>query len=98
MIKMKNVRKQEGPRFVITQSLNYLITLLAVVLYSRLVEACPACKDSLFDAGDLPHRLATARGYALSIALLLCVPLLLIGSVSILIIRAYRRAHADERA
>jgi len=49
--------------------------------------ACPGCKEALFDPGELPQKLSTARGYALSIGLMLAVPLLLIASVTTLVVR-----------
>lgn len=53
--------------------------------------ACPTCKETLFDAGTLPQRRATATGYALSIGLLLGMPLALVGGGAALIVRAQRR-------
>ena len=50
--------------------------------------ACPGCKEALFDPGQLQQKLATARGYALSIGLLLSVPFALVGGIAALIIRA----------
>ncbi len=56
---------------------------------------CPGCKDALFDPGQLPQRLAYAKGYAMSIGLLLLVPVTLIGSIAALIIRAQHRRRAS---
>ena len=53
-------------------------------------EACPACKEALFDPGQLHQKLSTAKGYALSILLMLSVPIALIGSITTLIVRAQR--------
>ena len=53
--------------------------------------SCPGCKEALFDPAQLPQRLSTARGYALSIGLLLMVPATLIGGLTALIVRAQRR-------
>ena len=55
--------------------------------------ACPLCKEALFDPGQIQQKLSTAKGYALSIGLLLAMPLGLIGSVAFLIRRAQCRAH-----
>ncbi|MBI2105188.1 MAG: hypothetical protein HYT90_06435 [Candidatus Omnitrophica bacterium] len=52
--------------------------------------ACPGCKESLFDPGGLPQRLAVAKGYALSIGLMLAVPLGLVGGLTALVIRSAR--------
>ena len=53
--------------------------------------ACPGCKEALFDPSELPRRLAVAKGYALSIGLMLAVPLGLVGGGAALIARAHRR-------
>ena len=73
-------------RFLITQSLNHSITLL--LLFSQAAEACPGCKEALFDPSQLPQKLSAAKGYALSIMLLLSVPVLLIGTVTLAVVRA----------
>ena len=65
--------------------------LLLSLALPALAMACPACKEALFDPSQLAQRLSTAKGYALSIALLLSVPALLIGGITALIIRAARR-------
>ena len=51
----------------------------------------PGCKEALFDPGQRRQTLSTARGYALSIGLLLAVPFALVGGVAVLIIRASRK-------
>lgn len=78
----------------LTSSLPYSLTLLAI---SSVAWACPGCKEALFDPGGLPQRLATAKGYALSIALMLSVPLLLVATLATAVVRAQRRhkRHAD---
>ena len=67
-----------------------LLTFLA--LFPIVAMACPMCKESLFDPGQLPQKLSTARGYALSIGLMLAVPAALIAGVTMLVVRAARRA------
>ena len=67
--------------------------LLTFLLHSpAMVNACPMCKELLFDPGQLAQKFATAKGYALSIGLLLLVPFVLIASITALVIRACRRA------
>jgi len=66
------------------------VWLLALLVPAAAL-ACPTCKEALFDPGELPQRLSTARGYALSIGLLLAMPLGLVGGGSVLILRAQRR-------
>ena len=74
--------------------------LLTVALYFCLLtfecclsaSACPGCKEALFEPGKIAERVAIARGYALSIALLLGIPVALLGTIAILLVRARRRA------
>ena len=75
-----------------THRLIYAFVLLVMVLLLAhpLANACPACKDALFDPGQLHQRLSAARGYAVSIILLLSVPLILVSSVVALIVRTQR--------
>ncbi len=54
--------------------------------------ACPGCKEALFEPGKISQNLATARGYALSIALLLGIPVVLMGTIAVLLVRARRKA------
>ncbi len=49
------------------------------------------CKEALLDPAQLPQKLRTAKGYALSIGLLLTMPIALVGGVTALIVRASRR-------
>ena len=71
----------------------FLIAVLAVFMLACpwAADACPGCKEALFDPAQLPQKLATARGYAMSIGLLLAVPFGLVGGITTLIIRAQRR-------
>ncbi len=68
-----------------------LCSVALFLMFSHAGWACPGCKDALFDPGELPRRLAAARGYALSIGLLLVVPLGLVAGLTVLIVRASRR-------
>ena len=70
-----------------------LVYLLLYVFFPAVASACPGCKEALFDPGQLQQKLATARGYALSIGLLLAVPFGLVAGVAALIVRATRRHH-----
>ena len=76
--------KIQNPKFLMR-------ALLAFFASSAVAWACPACKEALFDPGQLQQTLATAKGYAMSIALLLSVPAALIGGTAALIVRAHRR-------
>ena len=55
--------------------------------------ACPGCKEALFDPGQLAQKLSTAKGYALSIGLLLSVPFALVAGITALVVRAGRKRH-----
>ena len=70
----------------------YLLSYCLV--FPAVVFACPGCKEALFDPRELPQRLATARGYALSIGLMLAMPLGLVGGLGAAIIRSSRRFRA----
>ncbi len=73
-----------------TRSFGVLLAAVVLLALPALAAACPMCKEALFDPGQLPQRLSTARGYALSIGVLLLVPLSLIVSVVMLIMHAKR--------
>ena len=64
---------------------------LALASLAERAWACPGCKEALFDPGQLPQKLATAKGYALSIGLLLAVPAAVLGFIAVQIVRAIRR-------
>ncbi len=68
-----------------------LVTLLG---WARSAQACPGCKEALFDPEQLPQKLSTAMGYALSIGLMLLVPAGLVTAVTVSIVRAQRRQRA----
>ena len=71
------------------------VSVTGVIIYWMLyrmpeASACPGCKEALFDPGQLPQKLATAKGYALSIGLMLGMPAALIGGIAWLIARGAR--------
>ena len=72
------------------------VSITGVIVYWMLyrmpaAEACPGCKEALFDPGKLTEKLATSKAYALSIGMLLTVPFLLVGGVAFAIARASRK-------
>ena len=69
----------------------YLLLPFTFYLLPSTGWSCPGCKEALFDPAQLPQKLATAKGYAISIGLLLTVPAALIGGLIALIIHAQRR-------
>ena len=77
-------------RFSLTYSLTHLLTAM-VCLLPTIADACPGCKEALFDPAQLQQKLATAKGYAWSIGLFLSMPCVLIGSIVTLIVRARGR-------
>ncbi len=94
----KGKSKKSKPQFKSQNFEFYLVVLpFAFFLLSCLLlipasaMACPGCKEALFDPGQLPQKLATAKGYALSIGLLLAVPFGLIAGITLSILRASRR-------
>ena len=56
-------------------------SLLTFLKFVSAAEACPGCKEAFFDPQQLPQRIASAKGYALSILMLLAVPTVLIGGI-----------------
>jgi len=68
--------------------------VLLVLFCAGVAEACPGCKEALFDPGQLPQKLATAKGYAWSIGLMLVVPAGLVSLLAAAIVRAQRRKRA----
>ena len=68
-----------------------LTIILSILFFPVAAIACPACKEALFDPGQLHQKLSTAKGYALSIMLMLSVPVILIGGIATSIIRTQRR-------
>ena len=67
------------------------LVVLCCVAFSLPVAACPGCKEALFDPGKLAEKLATAKGYAISIGLLLAMPFLLVATIALKIASARRR-------
>jgi uncharacterized membrane protein YozB (DUF420 family) len=63
---------------------------LGLLVLPSVAMACPLCKEALADPTQVTQRLATAKAYALSIGVLLAVPVTLITSVTLLILRAHR--------
>ena len=75
---------------------NFLIVIMGFwLLWPAVTWACPLCKELLTDPGQFSQKLATAKGYAASILLLLSVPALLIGGVTLLVVRSHRRKPLD---
>ena len=72
-----------------------MLTGFFLLVSSTVAWACPLCKELLTDPGQFSQKLATAKGYAASILLLLSVPALLIGGVTLLIVRARRRQRSS---
>jgi len=75
-----------------------LLTGFFLLGFSAVTWACPLCKEALFDPSQLQAKLATAKGYAVSIGLLLSVPALLVGGVAALIVRARHRRQTIDTA
>jgi hypothetical protein len=69
--------------------------VLMWVAWSPSVLACPTCKEALFDPAQAQQTLATAKGYATSIGLLLGTMGLLIGGVTTAVIRSARRQRRE---
>ena len=57
---------------------------------ATVAQACPACKDMLVDPEQLAQRLGMAKGFAWSIGLLIGMPTLLVGTLTVRLIRAHR--------
>ena len=68
-----------------------MAVLLGLLWLPAIAHACPGCKEALFDPGQLAQKLSTSKGYALSIGLLLTTPLLLVGTIAALVVRAARK-------
>jgi uncharacterized membrane protein YozB (DUF420 family) len=66
--------------------------LLAAILLPVNASACPGCKEAAFDTAEQSRaKLASAKGYGLSIGLMLLVPVSLIGGIGITIARGAKR-------
>ena len=68
---------------------------LMVWLLPGAVSACPGCKEALFDPGQVQQQRSMAKGYALSIGLLLIMPLGLVGGGTVYLIRSHRRRQRE---
>jgi hypothetical protein len=79
------------PHFVAGAGIGVVVVFLLTMLMPATAFSCPGCKEALFDPGQLPQKLSTAKGYALSIGLLLAVPVALVGGLTAMIIRSARR-------
>ncbi len=86
--------KIQNPKYA-ARTVFFLVIIFSALFFPVTAIACPGCKDALFDPGQLPQRLAYAKGYAMSIGLFLLVPVTLIGSIAALILRAQHRRRAS---
>ena len=67
------------------------LSLVAWLVMSAVAQACPTCKEALFDPAQARQTMQAAKGYALSIGLLLGTMGLLIGGLTTAIVRSSRR-------
>ncbi len=93
----KGKRQKAKRQFKIQNFAFYLVVLpftfyLLPSLWSPDVAACPWCKGALFSPGEAAAKSGLAKGYALSIAALLGIPLLLVGGIAFAVIRSMRHA------
>ena len=94
--KRQKVKVKTRNRRVMGQAITTTLMVCAfdfLLLPFDLARACPLCKEALFDPGQLHQKLALARGYALSIGLMLAMPLALVAGLTLMIVRAQRRKH-----
>lgn len=73
----------------LTQLLSHTVTLF--LAWPTAALACPMCKEALFDPAKAERALQAAKGYALSIGLMIGTPMLLVGGLAALIVRHARR-------
>ena len=81
----------------VTLPLWLYVSVTGVLVYLLLyhvpaAEACPMCAEALFAPGEGAARAGLARGYLVSIATLLGIPLLLVGGIATMVARAVRRS------
>jgi hypothetical protein len=77
----------------------FLITVLALLLVFPLMAAgCPGCSEALFDPAQAAIKAGTLRGYLISIALLLGLPVAMVAGVAVALSRASRRSQRVRRA
>ena len=69
-----------------------LVVLALWLLTPTAALACPACKDAVFDSSQAQQTTQRAKGFAVSIALMLGMPALLIGGVATSVVLAHRSA------
>ena len=69
-----------------------VIGISAMLSVPVLAWACPWCKDALFSPGEAASQNGAAKGYALSIGLLLGLPVLMLSVIALAVIRSARRA------
>ncbi len=79
-----------------------LLLSLAVLLAAQAVTvACPLCKESVANDevqdGPRTSPTHTARAYAWSIAVMLCMPFLMAGGITLLLVSSYRRNTERQR-
>ncbi len=83
-------------RKIARQALLVVAMVLAVAAWSGACVACPNCKDSL--AGSSGETMNVARGYALSILIMLGMPFTLAGSFGLYVWREMRRMRRESAA
>ncbi len=66
------------------------LLLIAAWMVPPAVQACPGCKEALVDPAEAQLGMRRAKGYAVSIGLLLAVPLLMVGGVTTAVVRHAR--------
>ena len=65
----------------------------AWVLFAPTALACPGCKEAAFDTAEqAQQRMASAKGYGLTIALLLLVPASAVSCVAWKVVGSARKA------
>jgi len=69
-----------------------LFLFLAWWLWPVIVWACPFCSEALFSPGQTAAQQGVWKGYLVSIAVLIGIPLALVGTVACVIVRAIRRS------
>ncbi|MBI3087327.1 MAG: DUF420 domain-containing protein [Candidatus Omnitrophica bacterium] len=77
----------------VTLPLWLYVSVTGVLVYLLLyhmpsAEACPMCSEALFAPGEGAARAGLVKGYAVSVAVLLGIPLLLIGGIAAMVVRA----------
>ena len=90
----KIVKTRTDLFYSFTHRLIYSFTNLLVLMCfsAQGALACPWCKDALFSPGESASQSGAAKGYALSIGLLLGLPVLMLSVIALAVIRSARRA------